>query len=120
KKHDPAWYVPFGRGSVRDLCKATKRLHEYEVFYSASSEKMHSSDYKSHITIGNGTVTFEPIRSLEGLHSTLNWAISVALHCYQVVLAKYRPGQLQEFSRRYLENWREAFMNMPRINYTSE
>lgn len=119
KKHDPAWHVPLGHGSIRDLCQVVGRLHEYEVFYSASSEKMHSSEYKSHITILSGKIAFEPIRNLDGLHATLHWAISVALHCYRVILEKYRPGQIQEFSLRYRENWREAFMSMPHINYSS-
>lgn len=119
QKHDPPWHAPWGRQSVRSVSEAVGRLHEYEVFYSGASEKMHSSEYKSHITMGNGTVTFEPIRSLEGLHVTLHWAMSTAFHSYGKILERYRPGQLQEFKRRYTDNWRETYLNMPRIRYES-
>jgi hypothetical protein len=51
KKYDVAWHEPFGKRSVRELSDLTGRLHEYEVFYSGASEKMHSSEYKSHISM---------------------------------------------------------------------
>ena len=117
RKHDVQWYVPFGQGSVRDLCRRLGRLHEYEVFYSAFSEKMHSSDYKSHMSIGNGFVTFEPIRNLSGAHVLLNYSMSVAFHAYRAILHRYRPGQLVEFAQRYKENWRELYLRIPSVNY---
>lgn len=119
KKYDVAWHVPFGKGSIRELSQLTGRLHEYEVFYSASSEKMHASDYKSHISIKSGYVAFEPIRNLEGIHSLLNFALSVAFHTYQKILERYRPGQINEFARRYAENWRAAYLNIPKVVYNS-
>lgn len=119
KKYDVAWHVPLGRGSVRDLSCLVGRLHEYEVFYSGSSEKMHASEYKSHIKIGSGYIAFEPIRNLEGINSLLNFSLSVAFHSYQRVLERYRPGQLNEFCKRYAENWREAFLNIPKVVYQS-
>lgn len=117
KKHDVAWHVPFGKGSVRELSELTGRLHEYEVFYSISSEKMHSSEYRSHISIGSGYIAFEPIRNLDGSHALVSFALSVAFHAYRSVLSRYRPGQLNEFSRRYAENWRAAFLSIPKVVY---
>lgn len=117
KKHDVAWYVPFGAGSVRNICQRVERGHEYEVFYSASSEKMHSSEFKSHVTIGDGRVVFEPIRNLEGFRAQLGWVSGAALHTYRKLIERYRPGQLQEFSKRYLENWRQPFMVMTEVKY---
>lgn len=115
KKYDVAWHEPFGQRSVRELSELTGRLHEYEVFYSGASEKMHSSEYKSHISIGSGYITFEPIRNIEGIHSLLKFALHVAFRSYRRVLEKYRPGQLNEFAKRYTENWRGAFLNIPKV-----
>lgn len=118
KKHDVSWYVPLGSGSLRDLCRLTKRLHEYEIFYSAASEKMHGSEYKSHVTFGDGQISFQPFRSLENIKSTLHWALSIALHSYRRVLECYRPGQLEEFARRYVQHWRDGFLNIKSIVYS--
>lgn len=117
RKYDVAWYVPFGSGSIRDLCRLTGRLHEYEVFYGAASEKMHSSEYKSHISFGSGRISFHPIRSLEGIRSTLHWSLSIAFHSYRAVLQRYRPGQLDEFARRYIAHWRDSYLNIKNIVY---
>lgn len=117
KKYDVAWYTPFGRRTIRELSALVGRLHEYEVFYSASSEKMHGSEYKSHIKIGSGYISFEPIRNLKEIHSLLSFVLSVALHTYRSLLQRYRPGQLNELDRRYLENWQAAFLHIPQIEY---
>lgn len=119
KKYDVAWHEPFGKRSVRELSDLTGRLHEYEAFYSGASEKMHSSEYKSHISIGSGYIAFEPIRNLTGIHSLLNFALSVAFHSYRRVLERYRPGQLNEFAKRYTENWRAAFLSIPKVVYNT-
>ena len=102
---------------MRDLSKRVGRLHEYEIFYSASSEKMHASEYKSHVQFGNGQVTLEPIRNLKSINTLLNFSLSVAFHTYQKVLGRYRPGQLKEFAQRYLECWRDSFLNIKSVNY---
>lgn len=117
RQHDPAWYELFGPRSVRQLSDCVGRLHEYEIFYSGSSEKMHGSDYKSHIKIHDGEISMEPIRHLSGIASGINFSVSVALHTYRKVLERYRPGQVEEFSRRYLRDWREPFMSVKDVAY---
>jgi hypothetical protein len=37
-RYDPAWYVPLGPRSVRQLAEILQRLHEYEMVYVESSE----------------------------------------------------------------------------------
>ncbi len=119
RAHDLPWYAPFGPKSVRQLSGVVGRLHEYEVFYGASSEKMHASDYKSHVTLGGGTMSMEPIRNLLCLASSLRFTLSVAFHTYKRVLQAYRPGQIEEYNRRYMTDWRDPFMSMPDVKYES-
>lgn len=117
RPYDPSWYAPFGPKSVRQLSDYVGRLHEYEIFYSGSSEKMHGSDYKSHIKIHGGEISMEPIRHLSGIASGINFAVSVALHTYRKVLERYRPGQVAELSRRYLRDWRDPFRSVKDVSY---
>ncbi|MCK9532567.1 MAG: DUF5677 domain-containing protein [Gammaproteobacteria bacterium] len=114
---EPAWYAPLGESSVRGVAKSLGRLHEYEIFYVQSSETMHASRHGPHIKISQNQVKLEPIRHLEGVGTTLRFALSVTFHTYQKVLGRYRPGQLAEMQRRYVNEWREAFMSIPQVTY---
>jgi hypothetical protein len=69
------------------------------------------------VKIKNGYISIEPIRHLEGLRSVLTFALSVSLHTYRKILEHYRPGQVAEFNKRYIEDWRDAFLNIPEVNY---
>lgn len=117
KPFDVNWYAEFGCSSFRKLSEAVGRLHEYEIFYSMSSEKMHGSDYKSHISFAEGHVTLTPVRNLSSAAAVINFSLSSALHSYQAILNAYRPGQLQEFFRRYVRDWREPFLSIKSITY---
>lgn len=117
RPYEPAWHEPLGQKSVRGIARALGRLHEYEVFYAASSEVMHASKYTDHIKIGMGKVKLEPIRHLEEFAGNLRYTVATAISTYRKLLTYYRPGQLVEFSNRYVQEWRDAFMNMPNIKY---
>jgi hypothetical protein len=116
---DRPWHVPLGEPSVRSIAKSLGRLHEYEVFYVQSSETMHAARHSPHIKILKGKIEFEPIRHLDGLATTLRFALSTAFHTYRKVLERYRPEQVVEMHRRYVQDWREAFMNIPQVTYKS-
>jgi len=120
RNHDPVWHAPLGESSVRALAKAVDRLPEYEIFYGQTSETSHASRHTAHVKIRKGEIIMEPIRHLEGLKATMHFAISATLHTYRRVLEAYRPGQLPEFCRRYIEDWRGAIMNIKNITYSSE
>lgn len=114
---DRAWYVPLGPQSVRGILSAVGRSAEYAIFYNAWSETMHSSNYEQHVRMGKGTVTFEPIRHLSGFRSLFTFTAATVLHTYRKVLEHYRPGELPAHSRKYLENWQKALMEVPTIQY---
>ena len=117
RKYEAPWHAPLGESSVRGIAKSLRRLHEYEVFYVQSSEMMHASRHAPHIKIRKGSIKLEPIRHLDGLATTFLFTLSIVFYTYRKVLEYYRPGQLAEFHGRYVRDWRDAFMNMPQIQY---
>jgi len=117
KRNDPAWYVPLGQRSFRTIAKAVGRESEYTIFYSGASEVMHTSSYDPHVKVGKGELTFEPIRSLEGIQNVFRFSVGLAFRTFRRVLEEYRAGELAAFSRKYLEKWQKEFLNFPEIKY---
>lgn len=116
---EPYWYKMLGVTSIRRLAKEVGRLAEYDLYYSKSSEVMHAASYRDHVQFAKGTAIFEPIRQLKELHNLFRFCTSVALASYKSILKHYRTGELENFARKYVKDWREAFLNVPSISYTS-
>lgn len=116
-KCDKPWYLPLGPRSVSGILSAVGRSAEYTIFYSTWSETMHSSNYAQHVRVGQGTITFEPIRHLSGFRSLFTFTAATVLHTYRKILEHYRPGELPAHSRKYLENWQKGLMEVPTIKY---
>jgi len=112
------WYKIFGVTSIRQLAREVGRLGEYDLFYSSSSEVMHTSSYTGHIQFGKGTVSFEPIRHLKDLHILLRFITLVAIPSYVSILKHYRYGELSHFRRKYIRDWKDAFLDIPSVSYT--
>ena len=112
------WYRMLGITSIRQLAEQVGRLGEYDLFYSRSSEVMHATSYRDHIQFDKGIVFFEPIRQLKDMHNLLRFITSVALSTYMSVLKHYRRGELSHFTRKYVRDWRGAFLNIPTVSYT--
>lgn len=119
-KYEPSWYSPLGVSSVRQLAVTLNRLHEYELIYSSSSEVMHSSKQDDHIRFGDDHMTFQPIRSLSGISEVLNFSVSTIIKIYTQILEKYRPGELQSFGRKYVDDWRKPFLTIKSVEYTKK
>lgn len=116
-KHDPQWYQLDGLRSFKQVADQVGRLSEYEFFYSKGSQVTHTGSYKDHIRFADGQVIFKPIRHLSDVNVLLNFVVSVCLGAYMKVLKKYRPGELEAFSKKYLEDWRDPFQNVPSVKY---
>lgn len=117
KNFDVAWYAPLGVRTFRALVGVLGRTDEYEVFYAWWSGAMHSSGYRQHVRIEEGKVTFNPLRILSDFEVLFRFSAAVTLRTYRKILETYRSGELQTFNRKYLEKWRGAFMNVPKIKY---
>ena len=117
KGREPKWHKPFGVNTVRQIAKEMHRLPEYELSYARGSEVVHTGSYKDHICISNGRLVFKSVRHLEGISDILNFSISSTLRCYEMVLKYYRPAEFKSFASRYLEEWREPFLSIKKIEY---
>lgn len=115
--YEPPWHAPLGLSSVRQIAVDLGRLHEYETFYSASSEVMHSSKHKDHVVFKEGKMHFQPIRYLEGISIVLHLSLSMMLKMYMLVLDHYRPGERPAFQRKYVADWQQAFRNIKSVKY---
>ena len=118
QKLEPSWYKPFQVHSLRHMAKLINRHAEYDIFYSKGSEITHAARYTDHIKISSGKISFKPIRFLEGIRSLLFCSASIVIKTYRLVLNNYRPGEVTNFNKKYVEEWRERFINIKSVNYT--
>lgn len=120
RSYDPPWYAPCGVQSIRQLARELNLLHEYDVLYSSLSNVTHSSCFKQHVAVQGGGIVFEPIRYLKSIDFVLRLALSVSFRVYRQVLQFYRPGEIENFKRKYIEEWRQAFTTIRAVSYTQE
>jgi len=115
KGYDVPWYKVAGAKSVFQIADDLKRTVEYKLIYAFGSEVIHPSSCQDHVTFEGDVVSYKQIRSLEGLEAVLRAAIPTALWTYQTVLMHYRPTELESFSKRYVNEWREPFWSMKKV-----
>jgi hypothetical protein len=122
-KRDVDWHVPLGAGTIRDIAKTLDRLVEYDLFYSTASQHMHSSEIGMHINSNSkDKFTIKPLRGLDRSKLIIQFCVTAAYQSFKLVLQKYRPGELKELGRIYVEEWRGPFLATPKItmNYTGQ
>lgn len=119
KGREVAWYVPLGPASFAAVARAVNKEAYYTIFYSIASEVMHSSSYDRHIKLGK-KLTIQPIRWLDQFQAIFHFSVSMAISAYRAVLTEYRPEELVNFSRKYLEKWQKDFLHFPKIIYKEE
>jgi hypothetical protein len=112
------WYRLLGVSSIRQLAKDVGRIGEYDWFYSRGSEIMHVASYKDHVRFSRGKISFVPIRQLGNIDIVLIFVTSVALSSFVSILRHYRHGELQSFARKYFQDWKAVFLNVPSVSYT--
>jgi hypothetical protein len=114
------WYRLLGVSSIRQLAKDVGRLAEYDLFYARGSEIMHVASYKDHFRFSRGKLSLEPIRQLKDIHIVLRFITVVAISSFVSILRHYRHGEIQSFARKYVEDWRAAFLDIPSVSYTTQ
>lgn len=121
RKWDPHWYeLPRGSDSpksIRELSSKLERLHEYDVVYANLSGIVHSTCFGSHVTIGDGMATFEPIRNLKQIDFTIRLGAASVLGIFRAITQQYRPAELENLRHKYVNDWRKAFLEIPKPNY---
>lgn len=104
------WYSFDGITSIRQMARKMKRLAEYQFFYSRGAEISHSARYKDHIEFRSNQVHFIEIRQLTEARAAINFISSDCIRTYRKFLERYRPGEIPAFQKKYLEDWRESYM----------
>ena len=117
RKRDPEWYELDGLQSIRQVAEKVDRLPEYEFFYSKGSQVTHTGTYKDHVRFVDSQVRFKPIRHLADVNMLLNFIVSICVGTYKKTLEMYRPGETTAFAKKYLEDWRDPFMNVVPVTY---
>lgn len=117
RKRDPEWYELDGLKSIRQVAEKVGRLPEYEFFYSKGSQVAHTGTYKDHVRFSDGQLRFKPIRHLADVNMLLNFIVSICVGTYQKTLERYRPGETMAFAKKYLEDWRDPYMNVVSVEY---
>src|ERR1051325_3671819 len=117
QEHDVAWYYPLGQKSFGSIARATGNSALYVMVYSGASEVMHSSSDDQHIKVEDGKLSLKQIRSLEGFDPIFRFTVCITLNLYQKILSEYRPDELSRFSHKYVEQWRNQFLQSIKINY---
>ncbi|WP_453931919.1 DUF5677 domain-containing protein [Acidovorax temperans] len=117
RKRDPEWYELDGLQSIRQVAEKVDRLPEYEFFYSKGSQVTHTGTYKDHVRLVDSQVRFKPIRHLADVNMLLNFIVTICVGTYKKTLEMYRPGETTAFAKKYLEDWRDPFMNVVPVTY---
>lgn len=116
RAYDVKWHAPLGVQSVRAVDKEINMLNLYEILYSTASESVHSSNRKDGFLVEGAGIVIEPIRGVQNIGMMINVMASIAFGAFKGVLGKYRPAELENYARKYMEDWREAMISIPEID----
>jgi hypothetical protein len=121
RKREVFWYQPFLKSaSLKRIAKDVGRSGEYVYFYERGSKTAHAATYRNHVQFSKkGALSFEPIRNLSKIDTLLKFAMGTVIHTYKSVVIKYRQGELQKLVQKYRKDWRQSFLNIPAVQYTS-
>jgi uncharacterized protein DUF5677 len=114
---DKEWYAPAGVKNFREMAKAVKREGEYKVLYSSFSAITHGLTLDQQISFSKGRVIFEPIRNITSLDLIFRHTLNFALRIYRSMLTHYRPGEVENFGKKYLTEWRQRFLSVKKVEY---
>jgi len=106
---DEPWYKVYGAASIRGIADELGKLNEYVCLYSSLSGVTHGSDMWKGIVIGDETIQVNPVRQPQQIAEVARLALSFALRVYSLVLRQYRPGEEENFNRKYLVEWRDRY-----------
>ena len=61
------------------------------------------------IVFGDENIQVNPVRQPEQIAEVARLAVSFALRVYRLVLQEYRPGEEENFNKKYLVEWRDRY-----------
>jgi hypothetical protein len=122
RQYDPDWYEvvhPSGRAvSIRTLAKEVERLAAYRLIYDKSSEIMHAQAVAQQIHVKSGVVSVWPLRELREFGHVAQLVMGEALGLFRLLVDRYRPTEGENFSAKYLEEWRQVYLHPRKVTYS--
>jgi len=118
RNFDEPWYKVYGAASIRKIADELGKLKEYTYIYSPFSGVSHGSDMWKNIVIGDQNIQVNPLRQPQHIPGVVRLAASFALHVYRLVLQEYRAAEEENFSRKYMIEWRTRFFKEYKIELT--
>jgi hypothetical protein len=109
KSYDPHWYELCGVTSIRAVAIANGRQKDYDYIYSPFSGVSHGGDMWKSIHFHPGQVEVNAIREVQQVPLLSKLSATYAMHVYQHILETYRPGEVENYRRKYLKEWRARF-----------
>jgi hypothetical protein len=111
----PAWYSPLGVTDLRNMATNINKEPLYVFVYGPGSDVMHVWNYGQHIRIHGERITFYSIRHPKEFPTTVRLTATIAIDLFMKILQEYREGEKARFGQKYVEKWRQAFMNIPEL-----
>lgn len=114
---DVEWYKPFGVNSIRDMAVRLGDEGMYKVFYANYSQATHglSMEHQLHFNAKKGEVIFDHIRTLQSIDQIFRMTFTYGFKIYRTVLERYRLGELEAFTRKYVTEWKEPSSSIPKV-----
>jgi hypothetical protein len=112
---DKEWFTPAGISSIAKMARDVDLEPLYYIFYDRYSEVMHSSGFFEHLHVDEDGASIEQIRSPEDFDGVLKMAYNCAFAFHRLIIERYRPGEDVNFSLKYMQEWRDRAMQVPKI-----
>lgn len=102
--------------SIFNLATEVGCQGEYLSIYGWSSLHVHGGDTSTHFHHDDIGVAIAPIRTPGSLRHPYFLASSMTADCYRLVIQAYRDGELKQFLKQHLTQWRLRLEAMPVID----
>lgn len=114
------WYaINKGPQDLREIACKLNIEDEYVIVYSSLSKIAHGVSIEKQVVVEEDNVIFEHVRNLKGTKTILNGALNCAFSVYRKILQHYIPSELENYNRKYVEEWRDRYLNIPEVELNS-
>ena len=100
------------------MAKAVKKEGMYHVFYKSFSAITHGLTFDANVSSKNHSVVYEPIRNCTDIDYIFQLTCNISFDTYRHILKHYRPGELDSFGKKYINDWQQRFHQIKKVDYT--
>jgi hypothetical protein len=120
---DKQWYEVYGlptvKLSIRKIADAIGKVKEYNYIYTSFSAVTHGGDIFKNVVFGNN-ISPNPIREPQDIPKLANAAMSFAFRVYRMILEQYIPAEIDEFNKKYVNEWRARYLKQYSVKITAQ